>query len=72
MGNRCRRAARGHIRLASKTPRSDALDPADILGLRALLPGADIELDALVVIEALVALAGEVGVPDEGVLAAVI
>jgi hypothetical protein len=40
--------------------------------VRALLPGADIELDALVVIEALVALAAEVGVADEGVLAAVI
>src|SRR4051812_218219 len=47
-------------------------DRADVLRLRALLALRGVELDALVLVEALVAGSGDGGVVDEHVLAAVI
>ena len=45
------------------------LDRADVEGFRALFAGADLELDVLAFVEAAVAIARDVGVVDEHVLA---
>ena len=50
-------------------PLTRGSDSADVEGFRALLAGADVELDVLAFIEAAVAIARDVGVMDEHVLA---
>jgi len=43
-------------------------DDPDVLGLFALLAGGDVELDALALVEALVAIALDVGEVDEDIV----
>ena len=50
-------------------PVAGGSDSADVEGFRALLAGADVELDVLAFVQAAVAIARDVGVVDEHVLA---
>src|SRR5207248_10939542 len=61
----------GHRRLPAPWP-ARGLERADVLRLRALLALGGVELDALVVFEALVAVAADRREVDEDVLAAVV
>src|SRR5690348_16198869 len=57
---------------ATRVQIADASDSAHVLSLRALRARRGVELDTLVVVEALVALADECGEVDEHVLASVV
>jgi len=65
------RGSLGNIAHVGATLPSGSERP-DVLGLWALVAGDDVEADALVLVERLVAVAAEIGVVDEDVLAATV
>ena len=50
-------------------PVTGGLDRADVEGFRTLLAGADLEFDGLTLVKAAVAIARDIGVVDEHILA---